>query len=555
MKILWFLALMSYFIISPLSAGVNLKNGNFYISYTDIVVPGGGTNLKITRTYNSKSIKKGWFGMGWGSNFETRLWVSADGSVIIREYGGGAVTRFTPKEDINVKDAVGRIFEAMAKEGLSVDGSYGEKLRKDLSNNAELRRRYAKKHSVSVKLAAGSELFSVKRGFQKVIKLKDGYGRIHTSGKKEIFDEDGKLLKISHKNGHQIKFNYKGNKLVSIKDSDAKQIFLKWYGNGFVKSISSVGKNNATYKYDGKNLVEAKDIGGNFYKYSYDDKHNMTSIIYADKSTRRIEYTNKSGFVSQISSRDGSLKKYTYGSDSKNKDLHYWTTVTKENDQGVETSNRYEYELRRKQDGSIFTYRVLTIERGLKTETTYNECCSLPVKIETGFEKESTASDGKKFITTFTYNDRGLLTEKESSSGKFVKLNYHKKFNKITKVIANSGTTKFKYDKRGHLAQATNDKGRSVLLIYDRLGRIGKMVDYNKETKRKRSLSFKYNSVGKPIEIAMSKVGQINVSYDNYGNIKRVKSKSGSKIAAQVTAAFQALLGIIRPAGVNLSSM
>ena len=29
--------------------GVNLKNGNFYISYTDIVVPGGGKKLEITR--------------------------------------------------------------------------------------------------------------------------------------------------------------------------------------------------------------------------------------------------------------------------------------------------------------------------------------------------------------------------------------------------------------------------------------------------------------------------------------------------------------------------
>ncbi len=35
-------------------AGVNLKNGNFYISYTDIVVPGTGKTLDMTRTYNSK---------------------------------------------------------------------------------------------------------------------------------------------------------------------------------------------------------------------------------------------------------------------------------------------------------------------------------------------------------------------------------------------------------------------------------------------------------------------------------------------------------------------
>ena len=90
------------YLSASLFAGVNLKNGNFYISYTDIIVPGGGKNLKISRTYNSKSVAKGWFGFGWGSNFETKLWVSADGSVIVRENGSGAVTRFTPKSDVNV---------------------------------------------------------------------------------------------------------------------------------------------------------------------------------------------------------------------------------------------------------------------------------------------------------------------------------------------------------------------------------------------------------------------------------------------------------------------
>ena len=123
---------LTIFTFLPFSlwGGVNLKNGNFYVSYTDIVVPGGGKNLKITRTYNSKSAKKGWFGYGWGSNFETSLRVSADGSVVIREYGSGAVTRFTPKEDLNIDDAVSRILKSMEKQGQSIDGSYGEKLKK-----------------------------------------------------------------------------------------------------------------------------------------------------------------------------------------------------------------------------------------------------------------------------------------------------------------------------------------------------------------------------------------------------------------------------------------
>ena len=43
----------------------------------------------MTRTYNSRSIEVGWFGLGWGSKFETNLKVSADGSVVIQENGAG----------------------------------------------------------------------------------------------------------------------------------------------------------------------------------------------------------------------------------------------------------------------------------------------------------------------------------------------------------------------------------------------------------------------------------------------------------------------------------
>jgi hypothetical protein len=79
------------------------------------------------------------------------------------------------------------------------------------------------------------------------------------------------------------------------------------------------------------------------------------------------------------------------------------------------------------------------------------------------------------------------------------------------------------------------------------------MVDNDSKSKSKRTLAFKYNSLGKPVEIGMDAVGQINVSYDNYGEIKKVHSKAGHKMALQVTQAFQNLLSIVKPAGVNLN--
>ena len=78
------------------------------------------------------------------------------------------------------------------------------------------------------------------------------------------------------------------------------------------------------------------------------------------------------------------------------------------------------------------------------------------------------------------------------------------------------------------------------------------MIDKNiKKKKASRTLAFKYNSLGKPVEIKMEKVGKINVAYDNYGDIKKVESKQGHKRALQVTSAFQNLLSIVKPAGVN----
>src|SRR3954466_14321224 len=76
-------------------ANVSIKNGNFFIGYTDIIYP-GGFEPKIERVYNSKTIFKGMFGWGWGNEYEVFLTVSADGSVVVHEYGGGAENRFTP---------------------------------------------------------------------------------------------------------------------------------------------------------------------------------------------------------------------------------------------------------------------------------------------------------------------------------------------------------------------------------------------------------------------------------------------------------------------------
>ena len=522
-------------------AGVNLKNGNFYISYTDIIVPGGGKDLEVVKTYNSRATEMGWFGFGWGSDFETYLSVGADGSVTVHENGSGALTRFVPKNAIDPDAAVNKIIAAM-REKTTVSEKVAKDLSKRLKNDAELRLAYSKKFNVKSSLPTGTKLFSNTRGLQEVSRTKKGWLRAYNDGKKEYFNAKGNLYKVMDKNGYaiDIKYNKLGN-VDSIKDSQAKQLFFDFYADGRIKNIWSAGDKKTLYKYDGKNLVYSKDIAGNVYEYGYDSNRNMTSVTYKDKSKLVIKY-NKQQFVSEVINRSGSSVGYKYGSDPKNAELHYWTTVTKKNAAGKSFDNRYEYEIKARPDGSRYTYRIATKISGISTETIYSECCSLPLKITRG-----------KDVTTFDYNAKGLLTKKASTRGEFVQLEYHKNFNKITRVVDKAGWTNFEYDKKANLVKALNDKGKQVLLIYDRKGRIKKMIDANRKTGKKRSLAFQYNAMGKPVEISMDKVGTINVQYDNYGEILKVDSKAGQKMAFQVTRAFQSLLSIVKPAGVNLS--
>lgn len=548
MKKLSFIVLLMTLIAGNANAGVNLKNGNFYISYTDIVVPGSGKQLEITRTYNSKSTNVGWFGFGWGNLFETKLTPSPDGCVVIREHGSGGKTRFCPKNTVDPVAASNKIIEAMRKKS-PMTASTAKSLLERLKNNADLRHAYAKNFGIKTNIAAGTQLFSNQRGIQTVKVTKKGYQRVSNDGKVEYFDKLGNLTKLKERNGYAIEFIYKKQQLFSIKDSFAKQIFFSWNSNGQVSGLWSSGEKKAVFKYDGQNLIYSKDIAGNHYRFYYDKNHNLTKIVYNPIRTKEVKedamvmkYEPKTFFISEIIDRNGDSVKYKYGSNPKNPDDHYWTLVTKKGFDNKAVTNRYEYEIKTKPDGSRYTYRILTKINGIKTETIYSECCGLPLKIARG-----------KHVTNFEYNAKGLLTKKSSTKGDFVKIDYDKKLNKISKVQNNKGWTKFSYDKKGNLKKATNSKKKSVLLIYDRKGKITKMLDKDGKTGKSRTLTFKYNALGKPVEIMMKKVGKINVAYDNYGEIKRVESKSGHKMALQVTQAFQNLLSIVKPAGVNLN--
>lgn len=537
------------------TANVSLKNGNFFVAYTDIAYP-GGYEPKIDRFYNSKTNYKGMFGWGWGNEYEVYLTVSADGSVVVHEYGGGAENRFSPAS-FNAQElekAVEMISAAAQKLGTVGSAaqldSYKKKLRSDANFRNEEWQKFRAQGKVEARqLPVNSQLVSNKFSYQKLTRVQGGYIRTFDNGKVEKFNDQGRLVKSADKNNNFIELAYnKEGRIEKLTDNFNRRMFFKYNTQGLVESIDGENSKHTEYKYNNMGeLIYSKDVDGNAYTFKYDGErqHNMVEIGYSDKTTMAMTYygRDKHMNIKTVKDRDNTVTHYGYETDRGDAG-HYWVTVdVKDKDGKAISSSKYEYFMKRKADGEEWMYKMLTVIDGERTETTYNECCGLPLIIKQGKEE-----------TSFEYDTKGHVTKKITPT-EVTELAYDDKVGKVTKVKRFSKLdpkqvlwSEFQYDPKGNLILAKNSDKKGVKLFYDNLGRIKTMVDQNQ-----RVISFKYNENSKPVEITDPKLGTITVSYTNSGEIKKVESTAGRKIALQVTSAFQNLLDIIRPAGVSLS--
>ncbi len=534
-------------------AGVSLRNGNFYIGYKDLVYS-GGFEPKIERVYNSKTGYRGAFGAGWGTEYEVHLSVSADGSVVVYEYGGGAENRFTPVDfkRKDLEEAVARIVERAKKIGGLTNAekvaAYREKLLADsFFRNDEWQKFIAQGELKPRLLRSGTQLISNRFSYQYITKLNAGYRRTFDNGRIEEFNEEGKLAKVLDKNGNFIELAYaKDGKLTKIEDNFHRRILMHYNNQGLISAVEGMNAKEAQYKYSGAgDLTESKDVEGNVYKFAYDKEHNLTEIAYSDGTRLRVAYfgRDKLQSVKSVTDRDGSTTEYDYLSSGPGQARYKVGIRVLSKENKLLSQSSYEYFNKVKASGEEWTQRMVASQDGRVTDTTYNECCGLPTKIIRDRE-----------TTLFDYDAKGRVRKKETPS-EVTKLAYHPNFGKVVAVEKMSKRTKkvqwskFEYDAKANLTGAKNSDKKAVVLVYDRNGRINSMLDQS----TRRRIDFKYDENSKPIEIIDPKLGSIKVKYNASGEIMNVESDAGRKIAMEVTSSFQNLLDIIRPAGVTLS--
>lgn len=544
------MTILLLFSMAPAHAKVNLKNGNYYVSYTDMIV--GVPEFEIVRTYNSKATQTLSFGFGWGTDFDTSLTVAGDGSVVLKENGSGKNRSYNPPTLLakERRRIVEMMLDAMVGAGWLASDTQLRETRARLVEDTELLRSIHRK-LVDADLvpardvAMGEKLTSSQTPNVYLVRESGGYYR-RGSGSYERFNLKGQLVEVASQDGsgYRLRRSVQGH-LREIILTSGTHIAVATNADGLITRLTT-GELVATYQYDDKNnLIRGTNAAGGIYSYEYDANHNMRFIRYADDSFLEVGYHEKTLFASFLRQRDGQFTSYNYGKyEIIEPDIinHYYTRFRSYDVEGEQTPNRdytIAYRIGRDRYGNTYTAGIKQTDNGVISETRYNSCGN-PVLIERGNRR-----------TEFDYDDDCRLIYKKTRTEE-IRLEYERRNGKISRVETNDFRNQtqvaidYAYNLRGNLVSAKDSGNRSAMLTYNDDNQIVRMRDQDGDI-----LTFSYGPLGKPILIELEGVGAIDVTYDSAGEIKKVTSEQGHEMALRVTRAFQGLLALVKPSGVD----
>jgi YD repeat-containing protein len=523
---------------------VDMKNANFSQSWTDLIVPGSGYDLKVIRTYNSRSLYNGMFGFGWCSDFETKINVLPDGNLKLIECGGGMEILYTPS-NYGAKDVEKLIsmIVAKSKEKAKQSDSYYDNLVKSLRSDSKLRAKLSSEFGIKGDVKEGLVYLANGKEVESITFAKAAYTRKLSDGSSQKFNGIGRMIYMYDKNGNYLKFEYDKIKLKEVQDNNSRKLVFKYNSNQQLASISGPSGVNVEYKFANlDHLAWVMNAWDNEYSYEYDDLHNMTKATWPDKTSIQLTYDKTKDWVMIFKDRLNCSENYTYETGKDDPKNHYWSVVKKICNKEVTSESKFEFFHKVRGDGVTYLYRTVTTLNNNLTDIIYHELFGKPVSIRRNSEK-----------VTFEYFSNGLLKTK---SGSLVKntYDYDSSSNKVSRVRSTFNDEKgkkiadkisdFKYDSKGNLIFAKNSDGQKINLNYDLKGRIASIED-----QAKKLVKIQYDEkFGKPALVSRPQLGTIKISYKQNGDIDKAESPDGPQVAMQVASTFNNLLDIISPA-------
>lgn len=554
---------IAMFWASASNALIDMKSSNYSETYNALQVPGVGYDLRVSLTYNSRSLFNGKFGYGWCSDFETTVQQTSEGNLKLTECGSGVEIMFMPKSyrPEAREEQIKAIMSEVRKRRTDLKPDYFTNLEKEMQTNEFLREEFSRRLGLRAKISDGSTFYANGREAE-TITLKQGvYKRSMPDGTYELFDATGQMTHMYDKNSNYLKLSWDKGQLMGVSDNQGRKLSFKY--NPTTKKVAQVvgpAGLSALFTVKGEDLVELIDSKKQKYEFTYDDVHNMTKVGLPDKTYKSLTYNKDKDWVLSFRNPKGCVERYEYEMSKEDPKNHFWSNVTKKCGSKVTNKSTYEFFHKSRPDKlGVFLYRVKADNNGDITDVVYHEVFGKPLSIlRNGIRTEYTYYTNGFVHTktepgrTYTYDYKNSCNKVSSVSidfyqedAKAPKQASSRNISNEKKKIVKNVKTKFRYDgKKCNLEMAENSEGQKVKLEYDMNGRIAQIEDQSKKLVR-----IKYEEqFGKPAIVTRPGLGTINVSYKSDGEIAKVESKEGPNVAMQVAGIFNNLLDIIAPA-------
>jgi YD repeat-containing protein len=543
---------------------VDMKSANYSDTWTDMQVPGVGYDLRINRTYNSRTLFSGLFGFGWCSDYETKIEVTTENNIRLTECGGGTEINYFPKnfKADSIDNTIKAIMAEVRKRRPDLKSDYLTNLEKDMKSNDFMREEFGRRMNIKGKAQDGVMYLANGHEAENITVKNGQYKRSMPDGTFQIYDvATGHMTHMYDKNQNFLKILWEKDQIANVSDNAGRKLSFRY--NQVNKKVSEIiGPNNMTahYTVKGDDLVDVADSKGQKFKFVYDDVHNLTRIDFPDNTYKALTYNKDKDWVLSFRNRKGCVETYDYQISKEDPKGHFWSNVIKKCNDKITNQSKYEFFHRPRPDGTgLYLYRVRTENNGSVSDVTYHEIFGKPVM---------TLKDGVK--TEYTYYDNGFIRSKREPLRATV-YEYKDPCSKISSVavslyqevpepnakeerkpsqihaakLIRTIKTQFGYEPgKCNLLSANNSDGQSVKLQYDLQGRISQIED-----QANKLVKIKYeNKFGKPWIVTRPGLGTIEVSYKPDGEIQKVDSKEGPNVAQQVASIFNNLLDIIAPA-------
>ncbi|WP_298507073.1 DUF6531 domain-containing protein, partial [uncultured Maribacter sp.] len=466
------------------------------------------------RNWYSDSAYQGLMGHGFHSNYDLSLHIDPKEDAIILRLPDGRITAMpllhSPGE---------QYYNRTEKITLNYVDKYTYELE---DANEQLTYIYKKRNATLFKPTeiVNKEGFKVQMQYNAaniLTRIIDSVGRFVELQ----LDKYNRITEINVKHQGQVRklINYGYNKegdLIRISDALDQQTLMEYENHLMIKKTDRNGQ--AFYwQYDGKKtgakcIATQGDGGVLSGTLEYKKGHNIITNSLGQKS---VYYYNNLNLCTQVTDPMGGHIFHEYTS--------YMEPYRDIDEEGNTTG--YSYDQRgnligiHQPDGAITTFVYDQKDRLVLTKYPIGDSV-----IRTYKEDQLhaiIAADGG--VTSFDYNDKGLISEVRDNAGNTSQLFYDADYNLKQMQLPNMAKAEWEYDTWGRCIKTKNAENQEQHFIYDALNRVSQIVEADNNT-----VLLKYNAYDEVVEMNQ-RYGKVKFAYTPMGNLK-MREERGRKV-------------------------